>query len=72
MLVLAAAGIALLLAGPLIARVVIGSRRDPTPVGWILRGLGVILLFAALFVRPYDPSTAAVPPSPNQPAVKPE
>jgi hypothetical protein len=72
MVVLSVAGIALLLAGPLVARAVVGSRWDPTPIGRILRGVGVILLIAALFVRPHNPSTGAIPSAPDQPAAKPE
>jgi len=68
MIVLAATGVALLATAPFLARFL--SRGSPDPVGLtrILQGLAIVLLLGALLVRPFNPTTAAIPPSPNRPA----
>jgi predicted transporter len=67
MIALATAGAALLIIAPLLARLITGPQADATGATRLLRGLGVVLLIGALIARPYNPSTAAIPPSPNQP-----
>jgi hypothetical protein len=61
------AGLVLFLAAPLLARLVVGSRRDPVGITRILQVAGVILMLAALIFRPHSPDTAAFPPPPDAP-----
>lgn len=65
MVVLAIAGLALLITAPVLAKAVVGRERDPMAITRVLQILAVALLVGALFARPYNPETAAVPPSPN-------
>jgi hypothetical protein len=67
MLVLIILGIGLLLGGSLIARVVRGRGNDPVALARILQAVGIILLLAALFTRPKNLDTTAVPPPPDSP-----
>lgn len=62
---LVAAGLALLLGGRLIARMVVGGDGDPMGLTRILWALGALLLIAALVVRPHSDETAAFPPPPD-------
>ncbi len=65
MIVLTAAGIVLLVGAPWIARWTTGRGRDSLGLRRILQIIGGILLIGALFARPYNPETSAIPPSPN-------
>ena len=65
MIVLALAGIVLLVAAPLIARLVVGRGGDPTGLKRILQVIAAGLLIGALFARPYNRDTTAVPPPPD-------
>ena len=63
-LLLGVSGAALLLAGPFVARLVV-RRGDPMGLGWVLQAVGILLLVAALLVRPHNPDNAAFPPPPE-------
>jgi hypothetical protein len=65
MIVLAVAGVGLLLAAPVIAQLIVGRDRDSLGARRILQIIAGVLLIGALFARPYNPDTSAVPPSPN-------
>lgn len=65
MVVLAVAGIALLLSAPLIARVAVGRGNDPIALTRILQAAAVVLIIAALLLRPSNPETSAVPGPPD-------
>lgn len=65
MLVLAGAGIVLLLAAPLLGRLIAGKRGDPGGATRILQAVAVVLLVAALIFRPHQDETAAFPPPPD-------
>ncbi len=65
MLGLGALGIVLLLAAPLMARLVVGRGGDPGGATRIFQVLAVILLVVALLVRPHQDETAAFPPPPD-------
>lgn len=65
MVVLAVAGIALLLGAPLIARVIAGRGNDPIALTRLLQAVAVVLLIAALLLRPSNPETSAVPGPPD-------
>jgi hypothetical protein len=65
MIVMAVAGIALLLSAPLIARAAVGREGDPTGLTRIIQGLAVVLLIVALVFRPHQDETAAFPPPPD-------
>lgn len=67
MTVLAVAGIALFLTAPFIARAILGGDRDPVALIRMLQVVGAALLIAALFTRPYNRDTTAVPPPPDAP-----
>lgn len=67
MLVMAAAGIGLLLSAPLIARLIKGRGSDPVALTRMIQIVAFALLIGALFVRPYNPETTAVPPPPDVP-----
>lgn len=67
MIVLVLAGIALFIAAPLIGRLIMGRKRDPIALVRTLQILGIILLVAALLIRPYNRDTTAVPPPPDAP-----
>jgi hypothetical protein len=67
MIVLAVAGITLLLTAPLLARVILGRKRDPIALVRMIQLIAVGLLVAALFSRPYNRETTAVPPPPDAP-----
>lgn len=69
MIVLALFGILLLVGAPAIGRLIVGSGRDPVAITRIVQVFAIALLIAAIFARPYNPDTAAVPPSPNAPAL---
>ena len=64
---LGAAGIALFVGAPLLARLVLGGKTDRVALTRILQAAGVILLVAALVVAPYNPDNTAVPPPPEGP-----
>jgi hypothetical protein len=68
MLVLAAAGIALFIGAPFVARLVVGRDRDPVGTTRIIQVVAVVLLIGALFLRPHNDETAAFPPPPDTPA----
>ncbi len=65
MLLLALAGIALLLTGPLLARWM-GRAEDAAGLGRIIQAVGIVLLLAALLVRPHNPENSAFPPPPEE------
>jgi len=67
MIILSVAGIALLLAAPFLARLILGRRRDPVALVRMIQVIGAALLVAALFSRPYNRETSAVPPPPDAP-----
>lgn len=67
MLGLGVLGIALLLAAPFIARLIVGRNGDPAAATRILQLLAVVLLVAALLFRPHQDETAAFPPPPDAP-----
>lgn len=68
MLGFGALGIVLLIAAPFMARLVVGRDGDPAGTTRIFQGLAVILLIAALLVRPHQDETAAFPPPPDAPS----
>jgi uncharacterized membrane protein YdcZ (DUF606 family) len=65
MIMLGTAGILLFCGGPLLARLV---RRggDPAALARLLQIVGILLMIAALLVRPQSPATAAFPRTPDQ------
>jgi uncharacterized membrane protein YdcZ (DUF606 family) len=65
MLLLVLAGLALLLGGPLLARLYTRGE-DATGLARILQGVGILLLIAALLVRPHNPENSAFPPPPEE------
>ncbi|MEX2582724.1 MAG: hypothetical protein WD766_05600 [Gemmatimonadota bacterium] len=67
MIVLGALGIALLLSAPLLARLVVGRQGDPVGLTRIIQVVAVALLVGALFARPRNLDTTAVPPPPDSP-----
>jgi hypothetical protein len=67
MIVLAAVGVALLLAAPLLARLFVGREGDATGATRILQVLAALLLVVALLFRPHQDETAAFPPPPDAP-----
>ena len=67
MIVLALAGIGLFLTAPLIARVALGRDRDAVALVRMIQFVGAALLIFALFLRPYNRDTTAVPPPPDVP-----
>ena len=68
MLGLGALGVALLLAAPYMARLIVGRGGDPAGTTRIFQLLAVILLVAALLFRPHQDETAAFPPPPDAPS----
>ena len=68
MIVLVAAGIALFIGAPLIARLVVGGEGDRVGLTRIIQVVAVVLLIGALFLRPHSDETAAFPPPPDTPA----
>ena len=68
MIVTGIAGIALLLAAPVLAKLVVGREGDPMGITRILQVLAVVLLLLALLFRPHQDETAAFPPPPDAPA----
>jgi hypothetical protein len=68
MIVLVVAGLALLVGAPFIARLVVGGRGDRVGLTRIIQVVAVVLLVAALFLRPHSDETAAFPPPPDTPA----
>lgn len=68
MIVMAIGGIALLLAAPVLAKLVVGRDGDPIGITRILQVAGVVLLLMALLFRPHQDETAAFPPPPDAPA----
>jgi hypothetical protein len=71
MIVLAVSGIVLLTTAPFLARLLTGRGRDRTGLTRIIQVLGAALLVAALFARPYNPTTTAVPGPPGSPGARP-
>ena len=69
MIVLTALGVALLLSAPLIARVVTRGG-DSVGLTRILQVVAVALLVGALFLRPRNLDTTAVPPPPDSPEMR--
>lgn len=67
MIGLAGLGVVLLLAAPLLARLIVGRQGDPAGATRIFQGVGVVLLVAALIFRPHQDETAAFPPPPDAP-----
>ena len=67
MLVLALAGIALFIAAPVVARLLVRGA-DPVGATRIIQVVAVVLLIGALFLRPHSDETAAFPPPPDTPA----
>ena len=70
MILLAAVGAILLLGGRQLARIAMGREHDSVAATRFLQILGAAILIGALFTRPYNPETRAVPPPPDaiQPA----
>lgn len=68
MIALALAGIALFLVAPVLAKLIVRSRRDPVALIRLIQLVGIILLLTALIIRPYNRETTAVPPPPDAPA----
>ena len=68
MIVLVVAGIALLVGAPVIARLAVGGGGDRVGLTRIIQVVAVVLLIAALFLRPHSDETAAFPPPPDTPA----
>ena len=68
MIALVAAGLALLVGAPFIARLVVGGRADRVGLTRIIQVVAVVLLVAALFFRPHSDETASFPPPPDTPA----
>lgn len=66
MAALTLAGLALLLGGPALARL-LTRRRDAVGLARVLQALGIALLVAALLARPRNPETAAFPAPPDDP-----
>ena len=67
MLVLVGAGIALFIAAPLVARMIVGRAGDPVGTTRVIQVVAVVLLIGALFLRPHNDETAAFPPPPDTP-----
>lgn len=65
MMVLGVLGVALLLAAPLLARLVVGRDGDPGGATRIFQIIAVVLLIAALLFRPHQDETSAFPPPPD-------
>ena len=65
MLVLAGLGIALLIGAPLVARLIMRGDKDPVALTRALQVLAIILLVSALFLRPSNPDTSAIPAPPD-------
>lgn len=65
MIVLIATGLFLLVAAPLISRVVRGRGSDTVGLTRILQAVAIAILIVALVVRPRNSETAAVPPAPD-------
>ena len=70
MTVLTVAGLALLLTAPWIARVVNRRGQDSVGLTRILQVIAVVLLIGALFARPRNLATTAVPPPPDSPEMQ--
>lgn len=64
---IAAAGIALFIGAPVLARLFLGRDTDRVALTRVLQAIGVILLVAALVLAPYNPDNTAVPPPPEGP-----
>jgi hypothetical protein len=67
MVVLAVAGLALLVSAPFLARLLTRGR-DSVGLTRILLAVAVVLLLAALLLRPHNDETAAFKPPPDAPA----
>jgi uncharacterized membrane protein YdcZ (DUF606 family) len=66
MVYLVLAGVAIFFAAPLLGRLMMRGR-DPVALVRVLQLVGVILMVAALLIRPYNRETTAVPPPPDLP-----
>lgn len=66
MVYLVLAGVAVFFAAPLLGRLMMRGR-DPVALVRVLQLVGVILMVAALLIRPYNRETTAVPPPPDLP-----
>jgi len=67
MVVLGALGILLLVGAPFAGHLLGRTGRDAVGLTRILQVVGIVLLVLALLVRPYNPTTRAVPPPPGAP-----
>jgi uncharacterized membrane protein YdcZ (DUF606 family) len=69
MLLLGGLGVAMIAAAPLIGRLL---RRGGDPIALVraVQLVGFVLLVVALVARPYNPTTSAVPSSPDAPMVR--
>ena len=65
MIVLAVVGIGLLFTAPLLARLILGRKRDYVALMRMIQVVAVALLIAALIVSPYNRETTATPPAPD-------
>lgn len=68
MLALGLGGGALLFGAPILARLLVGKEGDPVGTTRVLQAIAIVMLIAALFIRPHSSETSAFPPPPDSPA----